>query len=260
MNPISQALHTPMRAFPDVSRCKKCDYFDVANAEVKEILLERVAAGKFTYAQWEDIVRCRCKGIEEATQRQSHLRVMESNLPHRDNPKTFEGFAQRAGTEMALHAAVDFSSFIGPRALLLMGPTGRGKTHLLEAIARVCLEKGATVRYEVVSSLLDRLRHTYSISSNEDLLDVVRWYQTMQLLVLDEMGMSKSSDWVIEKLTDLIDERLRLGKWMAIGTNLNHDEMAERVGHRLASRLFPRNEDLGEVQVVALTAGDYRRE
>lgn len=258
MIPIKNALRgvLPPGVFPDASRCPRCDYFDITNAGVQEILQQRAEVGNFTYEQWEDMVRCRCKKIEEDLQRRSHLRLLEANLPHNDNPRTFEGFERIKGTEGALHAAEEFSAFQGPKTLMFTSPTGRGKSHLLEAIARVFLKKGATVRYEVASTFLDQLRHTYS--SNADLLDVVRWYQTMQLLVIDELG-ERGSAWANDHLTALIDERLRLGKWLAIGTNLLHDDMADRVGHRLASRLFQKTE-LGEVKVIALTAGDYRRE
>jgi putative replication protein len=250
--------YTQLRAFPTESVCQDCGFFNTTHPVVQEILRER-SDSTLSYEQWIERARCRCSDIAREKLRQEDIRVAEASLPHNVHPRTFQNFKDRPGTEQARSAAIDFATGTGPNALMLVGETGTGKSHLLEAIGRISLSQGLTVRYEVASRLLDHIRHSFSYETKDDLLDVVTWYQSRAMLIIDDLGLAKGSDWAIEQLTSLIDERLRLGKLLAIGTNLNHEEMSEMVGHRLASRLFPRNRDLNEIKLVVLEANDYRR-
>jgi len=76
------------------------------------------------------------------------------------------------------------------------------------------------------------------------------------VLLLDDLGLEKPSDWVVEQLTSLIDERWRNNRLLAVGTNESHITIEERLGPRIASRLFDRTS--GKSKVVYLVTGDYR--
>ena len=157
-----------------------------------------------------------------------------------------------------LAAARRFAGREGPRMLVFVGQTGTGKSHLLEAIGRQALESGQTVRYDLASTFLNRLRHTYDSDSGEDVHDLTAWYQRRHTLLLDDIGMESATAWVREQLTTLIEERLHSGGWMALATNLSKTAMADRMGDRLASRLYAGNPELSEVSLVINTAEDYR--
>ena len=148
---------------------------------------------------------------------------------------------------------------VGPHVLVLVGNPGAGKSHLLEAAGRQILAEGFTVRYELVSSMLERLRHTYHPQVPEDVKSWLEWYCSRHLLILDDLGMEKITDWTVEKVTRIVDERMREGRLTLIATNNREEDMRSMVGDRLTSRLYATNEDLCDVKVVVTTAGDYRR-
>lgn len=233
-----------------------CGFFDITNPDVQRILSVRREDGEpdiFTRAQ------CRCKQNEEKTLSVARLREEQANLPHPFDPRTFTSFKDRTGVGSARKHAQEFAEGNGFPTLVLVGEPGTGKSHLLEAIGRYALLGQRTVRYDVSASFLERLRNTYSHREEDgDLLDLLLWYQRQSIVLLDDLGAEAATDWAAQQLTSFIDQRLHMGLRLAIATNCTEEEMAERLGDRLASRLFQQNAALGEVSRVTLTASDYR--
>ncbi|MDP3062472.1 MAG: ATP-binding protein [Chloroflexota bacterium] len=182
-----------------------------------------------------------------------------ANLPHPDNPRTFANWIPRKGAEEGYTAAREYATGMAMyHVLMLIGDTGTGKSHLVEAIAREWLARGRIVKYELVAKLLEHLRATYEDGSRLGFLDVFERYGSAHLLVLDDLGEERVTPWVAEKLTMLIDERYRTGRHMAIATNLVEDDVRQMYHGRLASRLWDTH--TGAVKVVALQAADFRLE
>ena len=98
----------------------------------------------------------------------------------------------------------------------------------------------------LVTSLLEAMRPNSSAG------DVFTPCMNADLLVLDDLGAEKSSDWVDEKLFEIIHRRYVAGMKTVITTNL-HPERG--VSPRIADRLL----DVRQCQVVVLTASSYRR-
>ena len=86
---------------------------------------------------------------------------------------------------------------------------------------------------------------------------MIGWRNNMGLLILDDLGQGNTSEWVQEKLTALVDYRYRNNGWLVIAHNLNKDQLEEKLGFRLASRLW---DTQGQVKRVLIDAPDYRRE
>lgn len=239
---------------PESALCPECHRWDVTVHEVHAELMGRDPTGKLLA-----MAACICE-IRRAGELQAiaDLRV-QANLPHPHSPRTFASFWPRLGTEEAVSAAREFAQRMGPPTLLLAGGTGAGKSHLLEAIGRDLLDQRVSVRYETGVDLLDRFRHTYSAERNEaDIDDLMARYDRVSVMLLDDLGTEHATDWAVERLTSIVDRRMRRGLQTAVATNLTRDLMAERLGDRIASRLWAGNHDLGEVRVVTLLAGDYR--
>ena len=241
---------------PDESQCPVCGYFDVSHPDVQRMLLAQDPSKQLFYQ-----AQCRCSGLADKAKRDDALRHSQSGLPHDDEPRMFLGFEARTGTEAALETALQFASLPrAPSVLLLLGETGTGKSHLLEAIGRhVLANSNWKVRYDTSTRFLDRLRWSYSDATNETIETLLAWYQQRKLVLLDDLGAEKATDWAVERLVSFIDDRMVMRLHLAIATNLDAEEMARRLGERLASRLFQTNAALGEVARVSLTATDYRR-
>ena len=256
------------RYLPDDGICSQCSMVARGNPAVEKLLAIR---GLKYYDDKENRVvnkgvpYCRCaieSENEEMTKASSYLyNVRSSGLPSSVRgstprhfvPGTFANFAPRNGTEDAVLAALDFTVGNSPPTLTLIGPPGSGKTHLMEAIGRQFLDQGRTVRYELVAHLLDKLRRSYS-SDNENHITEVCY--GADVLMLDDMGLEKPSDWVREQVTALVDERWRNNRMLVVGTNENHTSIEEKLGSRLASRLF--DSSSGKAKVVYLVTEDYR--
>ena len=248
-----QRLRSAGEPLPDDAQCPICMYFDITHPDVRRFLLDRDPS-KRVFHQAE----CKCQSREEQRSRDDQLRHAQAALPTGGTPRTFDNFRTRPGTDDMMAAARRFADRQGPRMLVLVGQTGTGKSHLLEAIGRQALESGRTVRYDLASTFLNRLRHTYDSDSGDDLHDLMAWYQRRDTVLLDDVGMEAATDWAREQLTTLVEERLHSGGWMVLATNLNKAGMADRMGDRLASRLYARNPELPEVSIVVNTAEDYR--
>ena len=205
------------------------------------------------------IARCKCYSRKQAILARNQLRIQQANLPHSLHPRTFGNFDVRPGLEDILAACRRFTQNEGARSIALVGLNGTGKSHMLEAIGREMLKQGLNVRYEFVSALIDRLRHTHEEDSKEDIADLMDWYKRMYLLLLDDVGAERLTPFGAEKVVELIEDRLQYESRLALATNLTYEEMIERCGPRLASRVYQGNPELGDMMVVPIGASDYRR-
>ena len=216
---------------------------------------------KYIYKQ--PVQRCECEHGSLA--RDQHNEMM-ANLPlsvHGTLPRsfiagTFENFVEREGAEDAFNACMDFINESTPPILVLRGPRGTGKTHLMEAVGREMLARGKRVRYERVPTLLARMRSSFN-SEDMGVLEErnSQHRHAAELLMLDDLGAEKPSDWVREQIFRLIDERYGVNRLLIVSTNESYESLANNLDDRIASRLFDTNS--GKVMQVIMTCEDYRR-
>jgi DNA replication protein DnaC len=124
------------------------------------------------------------------------------------------------------------------RGLWLFGDTGTGKTTLAMLISKAALEAGHSVAIYSLPKLLARIRRTYEGDPGSD--SYSQFFDrltSVDLLHIDDLGAEKRSDWVLEQLYALINERYETQRSMLITTNLPHEELEEQIGARTVSRL-----------------------
>jgi DNA replication protein DnaC len=121
------------------------------------------------------------------------------------------------------------------QGVLLLGPPGRGKSHLMALTGRHWVGAGLTVAFQTMSGLLALLRRGY----DEDLFDERLQFLSskVDILMLDDLGAEKNSAWGEEKLYMIIDTRLNSKRPLFVTTNLTESELEERYHPRIASRL-----------------------
>lgn len=160
------------------------------------------------------------------------------------------------GLPQALEAARDI---LAQRLawLTLTGDLGIGKSHIAMGIAWAWLEVGRHCRYSIVSRLLERLRRTYDLTPEQmwetkepRFEQVYAWYCGTPLLVLDDLGMEKLTEWALEKLDYLVDYRYLRRLPLVVATNTVIDRLPPRIASRLQDRRLGR--------VVPLSGPDYR--
>jgi DNA replication protein DnaC len=146
------------------------------------------------------------------------------------------------------------------RGLLFAGPVGVGKTHLAVAIIRGLTEKGARCLFNEYGSLLKEIQESYNpVSSTSELSVLAPVYQA-EVLVLDELGASKPTEWVLDTMTQIIGRRYNDKKLTIFTTNYTDERQSpacetlqERIGARLRSRLYEM------CSTVLIEGEDFRR-
>jgi DNA replication protein DnaC len=124
------------------------------------------------------------------------------------------------------------------RGLWLFGDTGTGKTTLAMLVSKAALEAGHSVAIYSLPKLLARIRRTYdSEPGGDSYLAFFERLTSVDLLHIDDLGAEKRSDWVLEQLYALINERYEAERSVLVTTNLPHEELEEQIGSRTVSRL-----------------------
>ncbi|MFL5902066.1 MAG: ATP-binding protein [Solirubrobacterales bacterium] len=124
------------------------------------------------------------------------------------------------------------------RGLWLFGDTGTGKTTLAMLVSKAALAKGHSVAIYSLPKLLARIRRTYdSEPGGDSYLAFFERLTSVDLLHIDDLGAEKRSDWVLEQLYALINERYESQRSVLVTTNLPHEELEEQIGGRTVSRL-----------------------
>ena len=124
-------------------------------------------------------------------------------------------------------------------SLLMIGKTGLGKTHLSLAIASVLLERGFHVIYDSAGNLLRRLeREQFGREPASSHTDTMSLLLDCDLLIFDDFGTEFDTNFTRSAIYSILNGRFSAGKPMIINTNLTHEEIQNRYGDRIVSRLF----------------------
>jgi len=151
--------------------------------------------------------------------------------------------ASRPTVQHALESVKQYADSFGDGTgnLLLIGPTGLGKTHLSTSAAAVVISKGYDVVYESAQNIFDDFeadRFSRSRYSASDAEDPTERYFECDLLIIDDLGTEMTNQFTISALYNLLNTRIIKHAPMIINTNLTRDELRRRYADRITSRLF----------------------
>jgi DNA replication protein DnaC len=142
--------------------------------------------------------------------------------------------------------------------LLLTGSIGVGKTHLAVGILQALVsERGATGLFYDYRDLLKQVQNSYNRQVNETELEILKPVFEAEVLVLDELGASKPTDWVWDTVAHILNTRYNDRRTTIITTNYSNvaplgadsgqgsglraavreETLGDRIGERMRSRL-----------------------
>jgi DNA replication protein DnaC len=205
---------------------------------------------------------CVCRSASLA-----RARLASAGIPQRYRDCTLDNFSDNTlSLTSARNSAREFvDAYPAAEAgLLLVGPAGRGKTHLACAIlSELILTKGASGLYVDFSDLLMKIQTSFRPDADVSKEGVLTPYADAEILVLDELGASKPHAWVLDVLYSLLNARYNRKK-ITVATSNFEDELdagsgererlEDRIGYRLRSRLYEM------CLLVPLRGGDFRKD
>ena len=199
----------------------------------------------------EMVERCNC---DDAVRAQRF--AAKSGIPPLYRQSSFDNFvlpkdnpnAQRALAAVMLQARTFAREYpiVEKPGLLFVGETGVGKTHLAVAVLNALIQRGFEGVFFDYQSLLDRIRSSYDKTSGTADKEAYRTALDCEILLLDDLGAHRVTDWVEDTVTAIITHRCNHRKPVIVSTNLpppgqtsnsSKDSLQDRIGARAWSRL-----------------------
>ncbi len=210
------------------------------------------------FVEGKGVRKCACK------KKDAHTKLLiTAKLPKRYEACHFHNYkprnnSQEAAFRYAYKLANEFPAV--ERGLLLLGDVGVGKTHLAVSMLKGLTERGFGCLFYEFGRLLKEIQDSYNPVSQTSELKVLSPVLEAEILVLDEIGTSKPTDWVRDTMAHIINTRYNDEKLTIFTTNYSdnpkstrEESLEDRIGVRLRSRLFEM------CKTVKLTGEDFRQ-
>jgi DNA replication protein DnaC len=226
---------------------------------------------------WKDIVgserrvtRCNCYWLTQA----KHL-LGVSEIPARYVDCEFLNY-ETGGNDGLAAAKIKIETWAGQypvdrSGLLLVGPSGVGKTHLSVAALKRLTQKGVHCLFCDYRELLKKIQNSYNPSVQTTELDLLRPIFETEVVLLDDLGAVKPSEWVWDTVSLILNARYNEKLTTIITSNFldgasaaaervdgprraaREETLGDRIGERVRSRLFEM------CRLVQVNGKDYRQ-
>lgn len=134
---------------------------------------------------------------------------------------------------------IDFAKqFLKGEGLYIWGEPGSGKTYVACAIAKMLIDKYQDVMFFNTGDLLEQIREEYNKSFEGDEVGIFRKVMDFKgVLILDDIGAEKATEWVRERLYLIINKRWDEVLTTIFTSNCNMEDLSGKLTDRVASRI-----------------------
>lgn len=223
-------------------KLKKCEY---CGRELTPIGLD------YLYANFSpdniEYERCTCKKAQEYWKekdkkdyeitKRKHFREVINKI-YKQNYSgmkfqnlNFENFNSNSENELAIAIAKDYVNknitSVNANGLIIMGKSGVGKTHLAASIANKLIENDKIVLMGRLTTLLDMIKETFKDNTKSE-NELIELYSNVDMIIIDDLGTEKISNWALEKLYTIIENRNENRLPIIITTRFDKQGLIER--------------------------------
>ena len=182
----------------------------------------------------------RLKKLKEDQERIARLRGL-SLMDEKVRDSTFERFEVTGDNSRALKLCKRYVTAFDQmveknQGLLFWGAPGTGKTYAAACIANYLIDRMQPV---VMTSFVKLISELQRQRNDEDEESVIHNLNRAKLLIIDDLGAERSTDYALERVYNIIDSRYRARKPMLLTTNLTLKEMQSTTDIRYA-RIYDR--------------------
>lgn len=146
-------------------------------------------------------------------------------------------------------------------SLFITGGVGTGKTHLAASIANELIRNEIPVVFGTLINLLNDIKDSYN-SDGEKEGYIIERYSKVNMLIIDDLGKERPSEWTLEKLFTIINNRYENNLPVIITTNYNRDKLRERLAnnnnYEIADSIISRLYEM--CKGIAIYGNDKRKE
>lgn len=198
--------------------------------------------------------RCVCRAATRTTELKENANIppnySESSFDNfivpseKDNPIAYKGLG---GVRREVSTFAKQFKVADKPGLLLIGESGSGKTHLAVATMHELLDKGHECLFFDYQNLLDRIRSGYDPASGAANREAYRAVLDVEVLVLDDLGAHRVTDWVEDTVTAIITHRCNQKKPLIATTNLPDEERLQKFTKPGGEQITIRGRTLAEM-------------
>lgn len=230
-----------MKLLPKPSPCPKCH--DAGGLTVMERVDSFGEVPVWVPCDDATCIAARERAAREATASAAFERLLLTGIPHRFASATLADKPRPGQEGMWLAArALAARDPIGERGLLLCGGVRLGKSHAMAALLRSLHERGVSCVWENWSELLLKLRASFNappgkgrtLETEKEIHDRLA---AANVLFLDDLGADKRSDFSDAALYLVVNARYQSLRPIVASSNFKGDDLGERLGARIYSRL-----------------------
>lgn len=223
--------------------CEKATEFYIALDKQQEAVQALKEKEELENIQLENR-KVRIANYEKMLGRRFAGRIFE-NFDKKDNEVTFK---------ICYEFAKNFKNNKG-EGLMFLGQVGTGKTHLAASISNYIITRHIIpVKFGNITTLLGEIKNTYEGDSKKAENDIIRELSDVELLVIDDLGKEKPTEWSNSIIYRIVNNRYENYKPLIVTSNYTVEELEKNVGEATTSRIIEM------CQGVRMNGRDHRKE